>query len=36
MRLDLLYPTCPECGREFDMLDDDDVAEWSTGHDCEA
>ena len=29
-------PTCPECGRRFDMLDDDDANEWHYGHDCEA
>lgn len=27
--------TCPECDRTFDMLDADDAAEWSYGHDCE-
>jgi hypothetical protein len=26
---------CPECDRVFDMLDETDAAEWSTGHDCE-
>ena len=29
-------PTCPECGREFDMSDETDAAEWHYGHDCEA
>jgi hypothetical protein len=28
--------TCPECEREFDMTDEQDVAEFSFGHDCEA
>jgi hypothetical protein len=28
--------TCPECEREFDMADKQDVAEYSYGHDCEA
>jgi hypothetical protein len=27
--------TCPECGRTFDLTDDDDAAEWNYGHDCE-
>lgn len=27
--------TCPECGRVFDLLDEDDAAEWYYGHDCE-
>jgi hypothetical protein len=26
---------CAECGRVFDLLDEDDAAEWSYGHDCE-
>lgn len=26
---------CPECGRIFNLLDDDDAAEWYYGHDCE-
>ncbi len=26
---------CPECGREFDLLDEQDAAEWAYGHDCE-
>lgn len=30
------YFTCPECERRFDMLDPDDAAEWTYGHDCEA
>jgi hypothetical protein len=36
MKRYLIYPTCPECGRQFDLLDETDAAEWSTGHDCEA
>ncbi len=28
--------TCRECEREFDMADEQDTAEWSFGHDCEA
>lgn len=31
----LLFPRCAECGRVFDLTDDTDAAEWSTGHDCE-
>lgn len=26
---------CVECGREFDMFDEIDAAEWAYGHDCE-
>ena len=26
---------CAECGRVFDLLDDDDANEWHYGHDCE-
>jgi len=26
---------CPECGRVFDLLDEDDADEWYSGHDCE-
>lgn len=26
---------CAECGRVFDLADEDDAAEWSYGHDCE-
>jgi hypothetical protein len=29
-------PKCPECDRVFDLLDEDDAAEWFYGHDCEA
>lgn len=27
---------CPECGRVFDLLDEDDAGEFFYGHDCEA
>lgn len=27
---------CQECGRLFDLLDEEDAAEWFMGHDCEA
>jgi hypothetical protein len=27
--------TCIECGREFDMRDEDDANEYWYGHDCE-
>jgi hypothetical protein len=30
-----LTGTCPECGRVFDLLDEDDAAELAYGHDCE-
>lgn len=26
---------CPECGRIFDLLDEDDANEFYYGHDCE-
>jgi hypothetical protein len=26
---------CPECGRVFDLTDEDDASEWYYGHDCE-
>jgi DNA-directed RNA polymerase subunit RPC12/RpoP len=26
---------CVECGRIFDLLDEDDAGEWYYGHDCE-
>jgi len=26
---------CAECGRIFDLMDEDDAAEWAYGHDCE-
>jgi hypothetical protein len=28
--------TCKECDRKFDMTKEDDVIEWSFGHDCES
>lgn len=27
---------CVECGRVFDLLNEDDANEWYYGHDCEA
>ena len=27
---------CPECSRLFDLLDEEQAAEWFYGHDCEA
>lgn len=27
---------CPECGRVFDLTDEDDADECFNGHDCEA
>lgn len=27
--------TCPECGRVFNLLDEDDAGEFYYGHDCE-
>ena len=29
------YRTCGECERIFDLLHEDDTAEWHYGHDCE-
>ena len=26
---------CIECGRKFDMFDEEQAAEWHAGHDCE-
>ncbi len=26
---------CPECGRVFDLIEPNDLDEWSFGHDCE-
>jgi hypothetical protein len=26
---------CQECGRVFDLMDEDDAGEWFYGHDCE-
>lgn len=26
---------CPECDREFDLLDEQESEEWNYGHDCE-
>lgn len=27
---------CVECGRRFDLFNEDEAAEWYFGHDCEA
>jgi hypothetical protein len=27
--------TCPECEREFDLLDEEQASEFYYGHDCE-
>lgn len=27
--------TCIECGRKFDMFDEQQANEWHYGHDCE-
>jgi hypothetical protein len=27
---------CIECGRKFDMFDEEQASEWYAGHDCEA
>lgn len=31
----LTIMTCQECGRSFDLTDEDDANEWYYGHDCE-
>ena len=36
---DLVVPTratCGECGRVFNLLDEDDAGEFYYGHDCES
>ena len=30
-----MYEKCVECGRVFDLLDEEDAAELEYGHDCE-
>jgi DNA-directed RNA polymerase subunit RPC12/RpoP len=27
---------CVECGREFDLLVEEEADEWTSGHDCES
>jgi hypothetical protein len=27
--------TCGECGRKFDLTDEEQAGEWYFGHDCE-
>ena len=27
---------CAECGQNFDLMNEDQAAEWFYGHDCEA
>lgn len=29
------YAHCVECGRQFDLFDEDDADEFHYGHDCE-
>lgn len=31
-----MYDQCPECGRIFDLTNDEDAGESYWGHDCEA
>jgi hypothetical protein len=33
--IDLLKTQCRECGRWFDLLDEEEAGEWEHGHDCE-
>lgn len=30
-----MKPKCVECGRVFDLANDNDLAEFQYGHDCE-
>lgn len=32
---EIFMPKCVECGRVFDLFDEDDSNEWHYGHDCE-
>lgn len=32
----MLTRPCVECGRRFDLADEDDSYEWAYGHDCES
>jgi len=34
--MDNIERVCVECGRNFDLMDEDDASEWHYGHDCEA
>jgi hypothetical protein len=34
--MDKIEGVCAECGRKFDLMKEDDSAEWHYGHDCEA
>ena len=33
--LEQAHRVCIECGRRFDMFDEEDAEEWHYGHDCE-
>jgi hypothetical protein len=35
LQIHTLTVMCPECGRIFDLMDEDDANEWYSGHDCE-
>jgi hypothetical protein len=32
----LMTCECAECGRKFDLWDEEQAGEWYYGHDCEA
>jgi len=34
--IDNIERVCVECGRKFDLMNEDDSSEWHYGHDCEA
>lgn len=29
-----MVTTCEECGRDFDLLDEEQAEDWGYGHDC--
>ena len=33
--IDNIERVCVECGRKFDLMNEDDSSEWHYGHDCE-
>ena len=34
--MDNIERVCVECGRKFDLMDEEQSSEWHYGHDCEA
>jgi hypothetical protein len=33
--MDNIERVCVECGRKFDLMDEEQSSEWHYGHDCE-